>query len=693
MPDGESDAEWFLSGVPAPRQPGAPEEAARAEQDAAARTQQIDDAPGVQDRRTGPGSPETADPDRDGEPHRLPGGGPAPAQAAAPGDGRGSSAEPDRASAPSPGRDVDGRPASAKVLPEPGPRAVGVGDPAADRTLKARYRRILGFAGRALFQVWWFEIALPRIGLVGVAERGREQRMRRLAQRFHVLAVELGGLMIKVGQFLSSRLDVLPPEITKELEGLQDEVPAVPFPAIRALAEAELGVPLGRAFAFFDETPLAAASLGQAHRARLAPTDAAEAGFADVVVKVQRPGIDRVVATDLAALRRVSGWLRRIRFVADRVDAPALVEEFAQTSLEEIDYLHEGAAAERFREDFADDPRVDAPLVAWERTTRRVLTLSDVTAIKINDVDALRAAGIDPAEVARVFAEVMFDQVFTYGFVHADPHPGNIFVTPAEGPVDDRTPPWRLTFIDFGMMAEVPDGIRQGLRTLFIAVAARDGKGLVDAAQEIGVLLPSADTRELERALTALFARFGGMGFAELRDVDPREFQDFANEFGDMVRGLPVQLPEGLLLLIRAVSLTSGMCSGLDPRFNIWESVEPYATRLLRDESGTMLQDLARQAMSTMGIVARLPKRVDAALTGLEQGTLTIDTSRLERRLDHIDALVRRGVSALMFAALLIGGALVLTPAPPLGVVLMSVSALPLLHAVFAGMFRGRRPR
>ncbi|WP_336649158.1 ABC1 kinase family protein [Microbacterium sp. MMO-10] len=575
--------------------------------------------------------------------------------------------------------------------------------------LRARYRRILAFAARVLVQTWWFELALPRLGLTGVAEKSRERRMRTLAQRFHVLAVELGGLMIKVGQFMSSRLDVLPLEITAELAGLQDEVPAVPVHRIRALAEAELGVRLERAFASFDETPLAAASLGQAHRARLSDEDAAVTGFADVVVKVQRPGIDQVVATDLAALRRVGGWLRRIRFVADRVDAPALVEEFAQTSLEEIDYLHEAAAAERFAENFAGDPRVDAPAVAWERTTRRVLTLADVTAIKINDVDALRAAGIDPADVARVFAEVMFDQLFTHGFVHADPHPGNIFVTPhraggvgmpgAAPPVpgsatggDAAHPAWRLTFIDFGMMAEVPEGIRHGLRTLFIAAASRDGKGMVAAAQEIGVLMPSAENRELERALSALFARFGGMGFAELRDVDPREFQGFADEFGDTMRSLPVQLPEGLLLLIRAVSLTSGMCSGLDPQFNIWESIEPYATRLLTDESGNVVRDLSQQAVSNAGILWRLPKRIDDIITRVDEGSVTFDTSRIERRLDRIDGLVRRGVSALLFAALLIGGAVVLTANPVLGTVLMSVSALPLLHALFAGLFR-RGPR
>ncbi|MDP3952736.1 AarF/ABC1/UbiB kinase family protein, partial [Microbacterium sp.] len=399
---------------------------------------------------------------------------------------------------------------------------------AARTTHRARYRRIISFAALEFLKIWWFELVLPRFGFAGVSERTRAPRMQNFARRFHVLAVDLGGLMIKVGQFMSSRLDVLPPEITQELAGLQDEVPAVPFADIKRLAEAELGVSLARAFAWFDERPLAAASLGQVHRARLSDLDAADTGLRDVVVKVQRPGIDAIVATDLTALRRVAGWLRRIRIVSDRVDAPALVEEFAATCLEEIDYLHEAANAERFAENFASDPRVGTPAIVWERVTRRVLTLSDVTAIKINDTAALRRAGIDPSKVADVFAEVMFDQVFTHSFVHADPHPGNIFVTPLVAPdaasaVSGEARPWRLTFVDFGMMAEVPDSLRDGLRTLLVAVAGRDSKGLVVAAQEIGVLLPSADTLELERALAALFDRFGGMGFVELSKVDPSE--------------------------------------------------------------------------------------------------------------------------------------------------------------------------
>ncbi|WP_435748772.1 ABC1 kinase family protein [Microbacterium sp. PMB16] len=561
---------------------------------------------------------------------------------------------------------------------------------------RARYRRILSFAAREFVKIWWFELVLPRFGMTRVAERTRGPRMQKFARRFHVLAIELGGLMIKVGQFMSSRLDVLPPEITAELEGLQDEVPAVPFADIRVVAEAELGMPLARAYSWFDENPVAAASLGQAHRARLSEIDASDTGLENVIVKVQRPGIDEIVAVDLAALRRVGRWLTRVRLVADRVDAPALVEEFAHTSLEEIDYLHEAASAERFRENFADDARVDTPEIVWERSTRRVLTLSDVTAIKINDVDALRAAGIDPSQVADVFAEVMFDQVFTHSFVHADPHPGNIFVTPVSpGPssssgTGERN--FRLTFIDFGMMAEVPDSLRDGLRTLLIAVAGRDSRGLVAAAQEIGVLLPSADTNELERALTALFARFGGMGFAELSKVDPREFKDFADEFGDMVRSLPLQLPENMLLLIRAVSLTSGMCSGLDPAFNVWDAAEPYAGRLLRDESGNLIQDMAKQAMETAAVTMRLPKRIDAVISRIDDGTVSFDTSRLERRLDRLEGIARRIASGVLFAAMLIGGALLVAPLPPLGITLICVSVLPLLHSVFAGVGR-RGPR
>ncbi|GAA2748608.1 ABC1 kinase family protein [Amnibacterium kyonggiense] len=550
-------------------------------------------------------------------------------------------------------------------------------------TARSRYRRILRFAALNLAVTWWFELLLPRIGLRRIAARTRSRRMQRLARRFHDLAVDLGGLMIKVGQYMSSRLDVLPPEITKELEGLQDEVPPVPFGQIRALAEAQLHLPLGRAFAAIDEQPVAAASLGQAHRARLAPEDAEQTGLDAVMVKVQRPGIDTIVDVDLAALRRVGRWLSHVRIVSDRVDMPQLVEEFAVTSLEEVDYLHEAASSVRFAEDFAGDDRVAVPEVVWESSTRKVLTLEDVTAIKITDHDALVAAGIDPAEVAPVFAAVMFDQLFEHGFFHADPHPGNIFVTPTDG---ERG--WRLTFIDFGMMGEIPASTRTGLRKLLIAAASRNGKGLVDAIGDVGILLPTADTSELEHAMTQLFARFGGMGFAELREVDQREFFEFSEQFGETIRALPLQLPEHFLLVIRAVSLTSGVCSALDPQFNIWDSVEPYAQKLIRDERGNIVQDLAQQAVDVARSTLQLPRRLNELTNRIESGSVVAANPVLERRVARLERQSGRVVSALLFAALLITGAVLRTDLATFGTVLMSISVLPLLHALLSGRRR-----
>jgi predicted unusual protein kinase regulating ubiquinone biosynthesis (AarF/ABC1/UbiB family) len=560
--------------------------------------------------------------------------------------------------------------------------------------MRARYRRILRFAGRYFVQTLWYELILPRVGLARFAARGRSARLRRIAQRFHVLAVDLGGLMIKVGQFMSSRLDVLPPEITKELEGLQDEVPPVPFPAIRNLAEAELGVSLERAFSFIDPTPVAAASLGQVHRAQLSEGDAAETGLLNVVVKIQRPNIGTIIDVDLRVLRRVAGWLSRVRVVSNRVDVPALIEEFAITSLEEIDYLHEAASAERFTEDFAGDARVSVPELVWERTTRRVLTMQDVSAIKINDVDGLRAAGIDPADVANEFAAVMFDQLFLHGHFHADPHPGNIFVTPLSSgglrPEQGRT--WKFTFVDFGMMGEVSDTLRRGLRKLLIAAATRDGKGMVNGIRDVGVLLPSADTAELERAMTKLFARFGGMGFAELQQVDPSEFRAFAEEFGDVVRSLPFQLPENFLLIVRAMSLTSGMCSSLDPAFNIWNAVEPYSAKLISAEGSNIVRDFVKQAVSVAGIVLRLPQKLDNLTTRIEEGNLSAQSPRIERRLSRIERMGRQIISAIIFSALLIGGIVLRVADPVVGTVLMAVSAFPLLYAVFSGLAARRGP-
>ncbi|MDO5635525.1 MAG: AarF/UbiB family protein, partial [Micrococcus sp.] len=312
--------------------------------------------------------------------------------------------------------------------------------------LRARYRRIVWFFARETAGFIWWEVVLRRVGLRGLANRTRARRNLRSAVRFRQLAISMGGLMIKLGQFMSARMDVVPPEITAELSGLQDEVPPVPFSALREVAEAELPLGLGEAYAWFDEQPLAAASLGQVHRARLHEADAADVGFADVVVKVQRPHIQQIIETDLAALRRVGGWLARYKPVASRANVPRLVEEFAATSLAEVDYIAEAANAAEFAENFADDPRIRIPEIVWELSTRRVLTLQDVTAIKLSDPAAIEAAGISRGEVATVLVESYLQQIFVDSLFHADPHPGNLFVTPVPDAAPGE-PAWALTYV------------------------------------------------------------------------------------------------------------------------------------------------------------------------------------------------------------------------------------------------------
>ncbi|MHB9150568.1 MAG: ABC1 kinase family protein [Thermoleophilia bacterium] len=556
--------------------------------------------------------------------------------------------------------------------------------------LRARYRRVVFFFGRVTLGLIFWEIFLRRIGLGAWVARTRSERNRRTAVRFRALAIDMGGLMIKVGQFLSARLDVLPPEITDELAGLQDEVPAEDFDAIRALAEAELANPLSERYAWFDETPLAAASLGQVHRARLHAADAAEQGFADVVVKVQRPYIEQVVEVDLAALRRVGGWLQRYKPVRDRADVNALIDEFAATTRAEIDYLVEGSNAETFSAHFITSTHVHVPHVVWELTTRRVLTLEDVSAIKLGDYEAITAAGIDRAEVAQVLLDTYMQQIFEDGFFHADPHPGNLFVTPLEWTDEAGDRAWKLTFVDFGMVGRVPENLRGGLREAVIAVGTQDGVRLVKSFKTLDVLLPSADLKLIEIASMQVFDRFGGMSMSDLREIDHAEMMSFGLQFGELLRNLPFQLPENLLLLGRSLAILSGMCSGLDPEFNLWTSIAPYTSKLVSDEDTSTFQTVLAEATKIFQVVIGLPGRTDRVLTLMERGDLNVQTPLLNLQVRRLERSVNRIATGLVFAALLIAGAIVYGSDPGLGRLLMVASVLPLLWLILSG--RGRHP-
>ena len=550
---------------------------------------------------------------------------------------------------------------------------------------KKRYRKILFFFARVVIKIAFLDIFLSKIGLRKISEKGRDARILDAAKRYRNLAVEMGGVLIKVGQFLSARVDMLPADVTEELSGLQDQVPEEDFQRIRKLAEEELGQTLEESFAEFEEIPLASASLGQVHRAVLRPEDSlAVEGAEDitkVVVKIQRPDIEAIIDVDLSAFRIVAGWLERYKPIRKRVDLPALMEEFSTILGQEIDYINEGKNAEHFWEIYKSNPEIKVPRVIWVKTKQRVLVLEDVYAIKITNYREIKEAGVDLNEVAlRLFASYM-EQIFEEEFFHADPHPGNLFVIPPE---KSPTGAWQLAFVDFGMVGLVPSNAMDGLREMVIAVGTQDASRIVKAYEKLDFLLPGADLDLIEQAEAKAFERFWGKSMSELQDIDHKEMMAFANEFRDLMYDMPFQIPQDLLLLGRTVAILSGMCTGLDPGFNVWESIRPYAEDLVKSELTGNWDVWWGEIEVLLRSLISLPRRLDGLLDQVERGELRIQVPGLEGHLANIEKNLQGLTGAVLFAALFIGGMqLVLAGFSLPGFILLGSALIPLLVILF----------
>jgi predicted unusual protein kinase regulating ubiquinone biosynthesis (AarF/ABC1/UbiB family) len=489
--------------------------------------------------------------------------------------------------------------------------------------------------------VFWWDVVIRNLGGRKWANRTALKRYLNHARRFRALAIDLGGVMIKLGQFFASRVDILPREIIDVLASLQDEVPAESFDDIRLSLERELNRPIGDIFASINPTPTAAASLGQVHHVVLKSGEKA-------IVKVQRPGIEALVAVDLQALRTAVGWVKRYGPIRRRVDVNALYDEFSRTLYQELDYLAEGRNIERFATDFKDWDNIRIPQLHWELSTRRVLVMEDIGAIKVSDVRAFQAKGVLASEVALALFDFFLQQVFVNGFFHADPHPGNMFVEPlADGE-------FTLNVVDYGMVGQLTPQTRTQLREMFLGLATRDAPRVVRAIDHAGWLLPWANRGEIERAATKVFARYWGISMSDIQNLDVDEMRGFMSEFRSLIYQMPFQIPSDLLFLGRALGILSGLAMQIDPNLNIFEAAAPFAQKLLADESGNLRQELLQQVVDTGLALVRMPKQFDRMADLLASGDLRVTINEQERLLHELTRL-NRSAARIPWAILAMG--------------------------------------
>jgi predicted unusual protein kinase regulating ubiquinone biosynthesis (AarF/ABC1/UbiB family) len=309
--------------------------------------------------------------------------------------------------------------------------------------------------------------------------------------------------------------------------------------------------------------------------------------------------------------------------------------------------------------------------------------LEDVFAIKITDYDALTAAGIDRGEVASRLIENYVKQIFEDGFFHADPHPGNLFITPLAKEQTDGKTAWKLTFVDFGMVGRMPKNLKTGLREVLIAIGLRDSARLVRAYQSLGVLLPKANLTQIENASRQVFDRFGGMAMSELRNIKHDEMVTFTMQFRELLFEMPFQLPENLLYLGRTIGILSGLCTGLQPDFNVWTEITPFAAKLAAEEGGSDWKTWLDELGSIAKLMVALPGRVDRVMAQVERGDIKVQAPLLNLQMSSLERSVNRLTGVIVFLALLLTGVTLFPSDSNLGSGLIGASMVVLFYSLF----------
>ncbi|NEP15116.1 MAG: AarF/ABC1/UbiB kinase family protein [Symploca sp. SIO2C1] len=515
----------------------------------------------------------------------------------------------------------------------------------------ARQIDIFGSAAKLAFYLWWDKL---------VGNNSPKQRNRR-AQWLVNSLVDLGPTFIKLGQALSTRADLLPLEYVQALGQLQDRVPGFSDQEAIALIEAEIGSSIYTLYRDFDRSPLASASLGQVHKARLHTGE-------DVVVKVQRPGLEVLFNLDFEVLHRLMRWAKRFLPSIKKYNLEAIYQEFFELLYNEIDYIHEGKNAERFRRNFSSHSQIVVPAVYWQYTTKKVLTLEYAPGIKIDDRQTLEATGLNIKNIIQLGICSYLKQLLQDGFFQSDPHPGNMAVS-HDG---------KLIFYDFGTMAEVKSIAKEQMIKTFFAVQRKDTDEVINTLIYMGLIEPVTDMRPVRRLVTFILEQFRD------KPVDVKAFEQMSSEIYELFKQQPFRLPAQMTFVLKSLTTLDGIARKLDPQYNLLAASQPFVKSLtVSIARGNVVGELARQVRdfvkykwqqpsSTERLIRRLEERI-------EQGEIQLRIRSLESELTL--QRINLGIKSLIYACLtgftlLSGTVLLLSPYSSWAVAAFGLSGL-----------------
>lgn len=505
----------------------------------------------------------------------------------------------------------------------------------------------------------------------------QELQSKTTGERIRLFLEELGPTFIKLGQIASTRRDIIPPEIIKELEKLQDDVPSFPFDEVKQIIEIELGEPIDNIFREFHETPLAAASIGQVHYAL---TDSGR----HVVVKVQRPNIRHVIETDLEILQHLAILAEKRLELAARYHLQDIVDEIAKSLRLELDYLVEGRNAEKIAKQFNNNRNIQIPKVYWDYSSPKILTIEYIEGIKLNQQELLKEKGYNLQAIAERFINAIMHQILIEGFFHGDPHPGNVLVLPGEV----------IAFIDFGVVGRLTSEMKNDVAAMVIALMKKNSGGIIKAVTKMGLIPDDVNMGQLRQDVDQLREKYYDIPFSQV------SLGEAVNDMFSVALKHQIQMPADLTLLGKTLLIAEGMVQRLDPNISIVKIAEPFGHQLLRENyrPQKLMENVWNDFVEYKDLLTNFPKRLNELTSRLKAGKLRMEIAipeldQLLIKLDRISNRLSFSIILLSFsiimAGLIIGSSLVRqstllwnVPAIEIGFILAILMFILLLYSI-----------